>query len=95
VDVQQYLVTKAAVDADRPTGLWAGAPSLAASTVAMVNTSGYDVIVNVTGGTTSAVKRNGTTITGLTTTIGQIFLAPGSSIAITYSGAPTLQWMYA
>jgi hypothetical protein len=95
MDVQQYKVTKAAVDEERPTGLWTGAPALAASTVAMVNTSGYDVVCNVTGGTTTAVKRNGVTITGLTSAIGQILLAPGSSIAVTYSAAPTLQWMYA
>ena len=95
MDVQEYLETKQAVDAERPVGLWAGAPALAATTVPMENTSGYDVIVNITGGTTTAVKRNGVTITGLTSTIGQIFLAPGSTVAITYSGAPTLQWMYA
>jgi hypothetical protein len=53
------------------------------------------VVVNVTGGTTTAVKRNGVTITGLTSSIGEIFLGPGSTIAITYSAAPTLQWAYA
>jgi hypothetical protein len=95
MDVQQYTVTKAAVDDERPKGLWADAPALAATTVAMENTSGYDVVVNVTGGTTTAVKRNGVTITGLTSSIGEIFLGPGSTIAITYSAAPTLQWAYA
>jgi len=91
MDVQQYNATVAAADAENPSGAWAGAPSLAASTVAMKNTSGHPVWVDVIGGTVTAVKVDGVT-TGFTS--GSFRLRRGSSIAITYSVAPTLGWFY-
>lgn len=91
MDVQQYNITKAAVDSSNPSGSWAGAPSLAASTVEMVNTSGYTVWVDVAGGTVTAVKVNGVT-TGFTS--GTFRLLAGDDFSITYSVAPTLGWTF-
>jgi hypothetical protein len=94
VDEQELHVTELAEDDSlAPTGLWAGAPSLAASTVAMVNTSGWPVEVGISGGTVTVVKKNGVTITAVTS--GRVHLRDGASVAITYSVAPTVQWMYA
>lgn len=78
----------------RPAGTWSGAPSLAASTVAMANTSGYDVEVGISSGTVTVVKKNGVTLTAVTTPA-SVRLRPGHTLAITYSVAPTLQWVYA
>lgn len=98
VDVQQLETTMAAADADQPTGVWAGAPSLAASTVDMVNTSGRPVNVFIVGaGTVSVVKIDGAT-TGLASTtapVGWVRLRRGGKLNLTYSVAPTLHWIYA
>lgn len=98
MDVQQYNATMAAVDAENPSGAWAGAPSLAASTVDMVNTSGYPVDVYIAGsGTVTVVKVDGAT-TGLVSTTsaaGKVHLRRGGVLNITYSVAPTLHWIYA
>lgn len=91
VDVQQYNVTKNAVDAQNPSGAWAGAPTIAASTVEMENTSGLPVFVEVVGGTVTVIKISGTT-TGITA--GAVRLRAGETLAITYSVAPTLTWTY-
>ena len=91
MDVQQYNATKVAADYANPTGAWAGAPSLAASTVAMKNTSGHTLWVDVSGGTVTVVKVGGVT-TGLTA--GSFRLMPNDSIALTYSVAPTVGWTY-
>lgn len=93
MDVQQYNATMEAVDADNPVGVWADAPALAASTVAMTNTSGYPVVVGISAGTVTVVKKNDVTLTAVTTPA-QVRLGRGHTIAITYSVAPTLQWMY-
>ena len=93
MDVQQYNATMAAVDAENPSGVWADAPALAASTVAMVNDSGYAVHVGISAGTVTVVKVNGVTLTAVTTPA-QVRLRRGDSLAITYSSAPTLQWLY-
>ncbi len=93
VDVQQLTVTQAAQNAAAPVGVWAGAPALAASTVDMKNTSGRDVEVGISGGTVTVIKKNGVTLTA--TTSGRFRLRPNSTINITYSVAPTLQWLYA
>jgi hypothetical protein len=93
MDVAQLNTTYKAAAEENPTGLWAGAPSLAASTVAMENTSGHDVEVLITSGTVTFVKKNGVTLataTGVT-----VRLRPSHKLAITYSVAPTLQWSYA
>jgi hypothetical protein len=93
MDVQQYNVTVAAAAESNPVGVWSGAPSLAASTVDMVNTSGHDVEVTVTGGTVTFVKKNGATMA--TATGATVRLRPGHVLNLTYSVAPTLQWTYA
>ncbi|HTZ62183.1 MAG TPA: hypothetical protein VMC82_06065 [Thermoplasmata archaeon] len=51
------------------------------------NTDGFDEVVLVSGGTVTAIKRNGTT-TGLTT--GEFLLRDGDSLTVTYSVAPTM-----
>lgn len=91
MDVQQYNVTKAAVDRENPFGVWADGPSLAASTVEMINTSGHTVWADVAGGTVTAIKVNGAA-TGLTS--GSFRLLPGDDFSITYSVAPTVGWTY-
>lgn len=76
---------------NNPTGAWTEAPSLAATTVPMVNTSGSTVWVDVIGGTVTEIDVNGVS-TGITA--GSVRLLNGDSLAITYSGAPTLGWYY-
>jgi hypothetical protein len=91
MDVQEYTVTKAAADSEAPSGAWAHAPSLAASTVEMENTSGFPVWVDVVAGTVTVIKVEGET-TGLTS--GSFLLQDKQAIAVTYSVAPTLSWRY-
>ena len=91
MDVQEYIATKAAADADMPFGIWSGGPALAATTVRMYNTSGYAVWADVSGGTVTVITVAGE-VTGLTA--GSFLLQPGQSIAITYSAAPNLNWRY-
>lgn len=85
------------IDANKVTGAWAGAPSLAASTVDMTNTSGRPVLVYIAGaGTITVVKVDGAT-TGLVSTTapaGHVRLRRGGVLNITYSVAPTLHWLY-
>lgn len=92
MDVQEYNVTMVVVDQENPSGVWNGAPALAASGVVMTNTSGYPVAVGVSGGTVTAISINGVPITALTS--GRFRLRRGGTIAITYSVAPTMQWLY-
>ena|SRR5258705_8411933 len=100
VDAQQLRATQASVDSADPTGVWAGAPAIAASTVDMKNTSGRMVEVTIIGGTYTVVKKNGAVINNLTSAIVgathpyRIELRPNATISITYSVAPTLQWLY-
>lgn len=86
------------LDENRPAGAWAGAPSLASSTVDMVNTSGWPVEVYIAGvGTITVVKVDGA-VTGLVSTTapaGHVTLRRGGVLNITYSVAPTLHWIYA
>lgn len=85
------------VSAVKPSGVWSGAPSLAATTVGMTNTSGQTVNANISGGTFTVVKVNGITLTGIataTTPTVRVRLRRGDVLAITYSSAPTLQWLY-
>ncbi len=60
---------------------------LAASTVAMTNSSGRPLLVISAGGTVTVVAINGTT-TGLTTSYA-IAIPAGGTLTITYSVAPT------
>ena len=92
VDVQQLRATQAASNAEQAGGAWADAPDLAASTVAMTNTSGLPVNVYISAGTVTVVKVDDAT-TGLTTPA-TVPLRPGSALKITYSVAPTLAWIF-
>ena len=92
MDEAEQETMNALLDADDPIGVWQGAPSLAASTVVMTNTSGHPVVCGVSGGTVTAVVVNGVTLTAITS--GRFRLRRTGTIAITYSVAPTLQWVY-
>jgi hypothetical protein len=96
MDVQQLNVTRVAAAESNPTGLWAGAPALAATTVDMVNTSGFDVLVTVTAGTVTSVKKNGVALASAAVAAPglPVHLRPGHKLNVTYSVAPTLQWSY-
>jgi hypothetical protein len=78
-----------------PTWTWAlvgesvTTPSVPATTVAVQNTTGYNVQVVVTGGTVTAVKVNGATVLSGD---GTATVPAGSTISITYSAAPTWAW---
>ena len=65
------------------------APSIPASGTAYTNNFGVAVRVFISGGTVSAIAINGTG-TGLTS--GPITLAPGETITLTYTAAPTWTW---
>ena len=97
MDQQEYETLMTVIDAEKKTGAWTGAPSLAASTVDMVNTSGKPVIVYLAGvGTITVVKVDGA-VTGLVSTTapaGHVRLRRGGVLNITYSVAPTLHWLY-
>ena len=97
MDDTEFETLAAYLDDNRPAGLWADAPSLASSTVDMVNTSGWPVDVFIAGvGTCSVVKVDGAT-TGLVSTTapaGHVTLKRGGVLNITYSVAPTLHWVY-
>lgn len=100
VDVEELHVTELEADHLAPDGTWSGAPSIAASTVAMTNTTEYVLEIGVTGGTYTVFKKNGVTLTGVTsanqgTVPFRFRLKPGDTFAITYSVAPTLQWVFA
>lgn len=90
VDVQQLKATQAAANAEKVKGTVAG-PALPASTVPGTNTTGKDLICRISAGTVTVVAVDGVTLGGVTT--GEwIFVRAGSTFAITYSVAPTLQW---
>lgn len=84
---------QAARDAVRPVGVWSGAPALAASTVAMTNTTKWPVEVGISGGTVTVIKKNNVTLTAVTS--GRFTVMPGGTWAVTYSVAPTQQVIYA
>lgn len=65
-------------------------PPVPATTVALGNPFHIPMLVNIVGGTVSAVALSGTVITGVTS--GQVRLGAGDSITLTYSAAPTWQW---
>jgi hypothetical protein len=60
-----------------------------ASTTAVVNNTGQQVAVNITGGTLTSVVVNGSQVG---TTAGVYPLPPGASMSITYSVAPSWSW---
>jgi hypothetical protein len=61
-------------------------PSIPASTVAVLNTTGQYVNVNIVGGTMTNVSVNGVTVGA---GAGNYALPPGGSISMTYSVVPT------
>lgn len=76
-----------------PNGDWAEKPAIAATTVAVENTSGRAMFVEVTGGTVTVVKVDNVTVGARVS--GSFYVRPGSTIALTYSVAPTWQWFAA
>jgi len=93
MDVQQYNVTKKAADGTKPTGDWTGKPAVPATGVDATNDSGYDMFVEVAGGTVTAVKVDGVTVGARLA--GLFYARNGSTIQWTGSAAPTWQWFYA
>ena len=75
-----------------PSTAWTNAPAIAPSTVAMKNTTGYTQSVTFAGGTVTVIAVDGVT-TGLTS--GEFRVRNNSSVAVTYSVAPTtMSWRY-
>ena len=81
------------------TGVWLETPNIntvatpgtPASGTAVTNTSGQVAEVSVSGGTVSAVKRNGATL--FATTNVTVILEPGDTITLNYTAAPSWTWM--
>ena len=76
-----------------PDGDWTNKPAIPASTVAATNTSKRPMFVEVTGGTVTVVKVDNVTVGARVS--GSFYVRPGSTIALTYSVAPTWQWFQA
>jgi hypothetical protein len=80
------------------TGVWletpnfnnVSTPSMPASGTAYANSTGQVVMVAVSGGTVSLVRRNATRL--FATTNVTVLLEPGDSITITYTAAPDWTW---
>jgi len=74
-------------------------PNLPASGVPVTNATGRDVTVFLTAGLAAitAIAINAVVVTGLTVGAGllgpPIRLAAGSTIALTYTGSPSWQWV--
>jgi len=77
-------------DGFNPPGLLT-APAIPASTVAITNLFGVDAMVYISGGTLSVVTVAGVNV--LTTTNSSVLVPAGSTIAITYTVAPTWEWL--
>ena len=65
-------------------------PAIPATGVAVTNSTGVDVMVYVGGGTVTEIAI-GATATGLVA--GGVYLAAGQTITLTYTAAPTWQWL--
>lgn len=65
-------------------------PAMPASGTAYTNKFGVSASVYITGGTVSAIAIAGTT-TGVTS--GMVTVGPGQTITLTYSAAPTWNWL--
>lgn len=82
------------VDNDSKTKGVVSGPALGASTVAVLNSTGKTLLGRISSGTVTVFAIDGVTVGGMTT--GEWFtLRPGSTFAVTYSVAPTLQWFEA
>lgn len=66
-------------------------PAVPASTVTATNTTGVDCTVYAIGGTVSAISVDGAA-TGLGASPSMVRVPAGSTIALTYTVAPTWQW---
>jgi len=66
-------------------------PAVPLTTVPVLNTTGQDITVVLTGGTTTHITVNGTDRG--TTTPAQVMVPNGASITLTYSAAPVWAWM--
>lgn len=95
MDVQQLRATlDAANDLKTKGALTTGVPVLGATGVAVPNATSKTLLGRISAGTVTAFAIDGVTIGGMTT--GEWFqLRPGSTFAVTYSVAPTLQWFEA
>lgn len=68
-------------------------PSFPTSGTTVTNTTGFDVLVFLKGGTVSAITIGGVS-TGLTAALtGSLLLQPGATIAINFTVAPTWVWI--
>lgn len=94
MDLDELRTLQVIDDSTRPKGAWSGAPSLAATTVAMTNTSGFPILLGVSGGVVTVCTVDGVAITSIAATGFRIRLRRNSTVALTYSSAPTLQWLY-
>jgi hypothetical protein len=92
MDDTQFQTVQKVVDTKKPTGDWTGKPAVPATTVPATNNSGHDMIVEITGGTVTAVKVDGVTVGSRTS--GAFHVRNGSTIAWVGTGAPTWQWFY-
>jgi hypothetical protein len=91
VDVAQLRETQRAANSLKNKGVYAGGPALGASGVAVPNNTSKTLLGRISGGTVTVFAIDGVTVGGMTT--GEWFkLRPGSTFAVTYSVAPTLQW---
>jgi hypothetical protein len=90
MDNEQLKALEAVNEEAVPTGDWSGKPAVPATTVAATNTSARGMFVEVTGGTVTAVKVDNVTVGARVS--GSFYVRPGSTIALTYSAAPTWQW---
>jgi len=93
MDPQQLGTLTGVVNSEITDGDWVDKPAIAASTVAVKNTSDRAMFVEVTGGTVTVVKVDGVTVG--TRVAGMFYVRPNSTIALTYSVAPTWQWFAA
>jgi len=89
VDVDQLKTTLAAAELEKPVGDWSSKPAIPATTVEATNDSDYVMWVEVVGGTVTVVTVDGVSVGRV---VGAFFLRPGSTIALTYSVAPTWKW---
>lgn len=67
------------------------APSIPTSGTAFQNPFWHHASVNISGGTVSAIAVAGTTLTGVTS--GVVFVPSGETIKLTYSVAPSWNWI--
>lgn len=86
MDDTQLKTLLEVVNGDKPVGDWSDKPAIPASTVTATNDSQWNMWVEVTGGTVTAVTVDGVSV-GRTS--GMFIVRPGGTIAITYSVVPT------